>query len=79
MSLLTQAYLLEKYGPRLNVAQLSNLLDITEGTVRNQISAGSFPIKTYSEGGRRFASYQAVSDYLDKMDVISRGHDLRAA
>ncbi|MGO4154378.1 hypothetical protein [Cupriavidus sp. YAF13] len=79
MSLLTQAYLLEQYGPRLSVAQLASLLDITEGTIRNQVSARSFPIHTYSEGGRRFASYQAVAEYLDAMDSAARGRGLKAA
>ncbi|AMR79302.1 hypothetical protein [Cupriavidus nantongensis] len=79
MSLLTQAYLLDNYGPRLNVQQLSKLLDIAEGTIRNQISAGAFPIKTYVDGGRRFASYQAVAEHLDAMDASVRGHQFRAA
>lgn len=79
MSLLTQAFLLEQYGPRLNIAQLSRLLDVTEGTIRNQISASTFPIKTYVEGGRRFASYQAVAEYFDLMDAIARGKHLAAA
>ncbi|MGE8366024.1 hypothetical protein [Cupriavidus sp.] len=72
MSLLTQAYLLEQYGPRLSVAQLASLLDIAEGTIRNQVSSGAFAIATYLEGGRRFASYQAVAQYLDAMDGIAR-------
>lgn len=67
MSLLTQAYLLDKYGPRLNVSQLAQLLNLAEGTLRNQLSARSFPIQTYVESGRRFASYQAVAEYLDHM------------
>ncbi|MEC3764980.1 hypothetical protein [Cupriavidus sp. SS-3] len=79
MSLLTHAYVLDKYGPRLSVAQLSTLLGIAEGTIRNQISTEAFPIKTYVEGGRRFASYQAVAEYLDAMDALARGQQLRAA
>lgn len=46
MSLLTQAYVLETYGPRLSIAQLSKLLDMAEGSIRNQVSAGTFPIVT---------------------------------
>lgn len=71
MSLLTQAYVLENFGLRLNIAQLSKLLDIAEGTIRNQISSGAFPITTYTEGARRFASYQAVSEYLDNLHLIT--------
>ncbi|VVE30080.1 hypothetical protein [Pandoraea fibrosis] len=67
MSLLTRAYVLERYGVRLGVAQLSQLLCVAEGTIRNQISAETFPVPTYVEGGRRFASYDAVSNYLDLM------------
>ena len=79
MSLMTQAYLLEHYGPRLNVAQLAALLAMTEGTIRNQISAGTFPIQTYTEGGRRFAAYQAVAAYLDSMPGARHAPALRAA
>lgn len=75
MSLLTQAYVLENFGLRLNVPQLSKLLDIAEGTIRNQISAGAFPITTYTEGARRFASYQAVSEYLDGQHLVTRSRE----
>lgn len=71
MSLLTQAYILDNFGLRLNVTQLAKLLDIKEGTIRNQISSGAFPIITYTEGARRFASYQAVSEYLDSQHLIA--------
>ncbi|VVD82390.1 hypothetical protein [Pandoraea commovens] len=65
MSLLTRAYILEQYGVRLGVAQLSEVLRVAEGTIRNQISADTFPVPTYVEGGRRFASYDAIASYLD--------------
>lgn len=68
---MTQAYILENFGLRLNVPQLSKLLDIAEGTIRNQISSGAFPIATYTEGARRFASYQAVSQYLDNQHLLT--------
>ncbi|WP_087691670.1 hypothetical protein [Pandoraea sp. PE-S2R-1] len=67
MNLLTRAYILERYGVRLGVAQLSELLCVAEGTIRNQISAETFPVPTYVEGGRRFASYEAIATYLDAM------------
>ncbi len=40
---------------------------MSEGTVRNQVSAETFPIPTYTEGAKRFAAYDAVADYLDDM------------
>ncbi|WP_322105880.1 hypothetical protein [Paraburkholderia sp. J41] len=72
MSLLTRAYILEKFGVRLSVPQLAQLLSMAEGTVRNQISAEIFPIATYKEGSGRFAPYEAVADYLDKMSEEAR-------
>ncbi|MFA8341120.1 hypothetical protein [Burkholderia cenocepacia] len=72
MSLLTRAYILEKYGPRMTLAQLAQLLLISEGTIRNQISAETFPIPTYKEGAARYASYDAVADYLDNMSNKAR-------
>jgi hypothetical protein len=49
MKLLTQAFILEKFGPRLTMAQLATLLCQSEGTIRNQVSAECFPIPTYKE------------------------------
>ncbi|MBB6319280.1 hypothetical protein [Paraburkholderia tropica] len=72
MSLLTRAYILEKFGVRLSVPQLAQLLSMAEGTVRNQISAEVFPIPTYKEGSARFAPYEAVADYLDRMSEQAR-------
>lgn len=65
MSLLTQAYLLERYGPRLNTKQLAEVLGVTAPTLLNQISAGACPVKTYLESGRRYADYRDVAAYFD--------------
>lgn len=65
MSLLTQAYLLEKYGPRLNVEHLAEVLGMAKGTIYNQISAQSFPVLTYVDGKQRWADYRDVATYLD--------------
>jgi hypothetical protein len=72
MSLLTRAYILENYGPRMTVPQLARLLVMSEGTIRNQVSAETFPIPTYKEGGARYAAYDAVADYLDAMSERAR-------
>ena len=65
-SLLTQAYLLEKYGPRLNTEQLASVLGITKPAVYNQLSAGTFPINTYKDAGKTWADYRDVAIYLDR-------------
>jgi hypothetical protein len=67
MKLLTQAFILEKFGPRMTMSQLATLLCMSEGTIRNQVSAEIFPIRTYKEGASRFAPYDAVAEYLDEM------------
>ncbi|MGX7006178.1 hypothetical protein [Caballeronia sp. KNU42] len=72
MKLLTQAYILEKFGPRLTMAQLATLLCLSEGTIRNQVSAECFPIPTYKEGAGRFAAYDTVAEYLDAMSEKAR-------
>ncbi|WP_035552175.1 hypothetical protein [Burkholderia sp. 9120] len=72
MSLLTRAYILEKFGPRMTMGQLATLLAMSEGTIRNQVSAETFPIPTYKEGAARYAPYDAVADYLDAMSEKAR-------
>jgi predicted DNA-binding transcriptional regulator AlpA len=65
MSLMIQAYLLERYGPRLNVEQLAEALQIGKSTIHNQIGAGTFPICTYLDQRTRFADVRDVASYLD--------------
>jgi hypothetical protein len=72
MSLLTRAYILEKFGPRMTMGQLATLLAMSEGTIRNQVSAETFPIPTYKEGAARYAAYDAVAEYLDEMSKKAR-------
>ncbi|MFM0479086.1 hypothetical protein PQQ81_01005 [Paraburkholderia strydomiana] len=72
MTLLTRAFILERYGVRLTMGQLATLLAMSEGTIRNQVSAETFPIPTYKEGASRYAAYDAVAEYLDKMSEQAR-------
>jgi hypothetical protein len=65
MSLITQALVVEKYGLRLNVEQLADVLGITKGALYNQFSAGVCPVKTYTDGGKRWADYRDVAQHLD--------------
>lgn len=72
LSLMTQAYLLEKYGARLGVPALAAELGITPGTVRNQISQARFPVPTYLDNGQRFADYRDVAQYFDARRPVVR-------
>jgi hypothetical protein len=66
MSLLTQAGLFDRYGPRLSVDDLAAAMKISRVTINNQISDGSFPIPTYRAHGKRWADYQHVAAYFDQ-------------
>lgn len=72
MTLMTRAAILDKYGLRLSVEQLADVLGLHTATVYNLVSKGEFPIRTYKEGTRRFASYEAVAEYLDNMDELAK-------
>lgn len=71
MSLITQAYFLEKYGPRLDVQQLADALDIQPKTVLNQVSAKTFPIPTYVDQGKRWADARDVAAHFDAMRAVA--------
>lgn len=71
MSLITQAFIVERYGLRLNVDQLAEVLGISKGAVYNQISAGTCPVKTYIDGGKRWADYRDVADHLDQCKSLA--------
>ena len=65
MSLVLQAFLLEKYGPRLNTEQLAEVLGWSKQTLYNHFAAGTCPVKTYTENGKRWAAFQDVAEYFE--------------
>ncbi|MBU0917842.1 MAG: hypothetical protein KKD97_15965 [Gammaproteobacteria bacterium] len=67
MSLLAQLILAEKYGMRLDMQELASELDMAKGTLMNQISAGTLGIKTYMDGGKRWADVRDVAAHYDRM------------
>lgn len=66
-SLVTQMFVAEKYGLRLDVNQLAQVLGITPGTVLNRISANTFGIPTYIDNGKRYADYRDVAAHFDNV------------
>lgn len=66
MSLLCQAMIFEKYGPRLDVLQLAEVLGLSKGALYNQFSAGTCPVKTYMDGNKRWADFRDVAQHLDE-------------
>lgn len=67
MSLLTTAYLLEKYGPLLTEEQVGEVLHMAAGTVRNQRVLGSFPIRGVKSGGKVVFHAADVAEHVDGM------------
>lgn len=64
-SLVTQAFMFERYGPRLGIEQLAAVLGMTKGAIYNQVSAETFTIPTYVDGGKRWADYRDVAAHID--------------
>jgi len=63
--------IVDKYGPRLNTSDLALALRKSPEYIRNWISAGTFPIKTYKESetqsAPRYADARDVAEYLDHL------------
>ncbi len=72
-SLVTQMIVVEKYGLRLGIEQLAQVLGLSKGAVYNQISANSFPVATYIDGGKRWADYRDVAAHLDACRATAVG------
>lgn len=72
MSLLTTAYLMEKYGPLLTEAQLGEVLHMAEKTIRNQRTLGSFPIPPSKSGGKVLWHAADVAAHIDSMRNAGR-------
>lgn len=60
-----------RYGVRLTVEQLAEVLKLSAGTIRNRIAAGRLPI-CYRDGGRVFADARDVAAYLDGLRPVPR-------
>lgn len=67
MSLITQAFIVEKYGIRLGTEQLADVLGISKAALYNQISAGTCPVPTYVDGAKRWADHRDVAAHFEAM------------
>lgn len=68
---LTQAFILERYGTRLDKHKLGDCLGIAASTVMNRSSNGTLGIKTYVEHGKLWADAEHVALYLDEMAALA--------
>jgi hypothetical protein len=65
MSMLLQAMLFEKYGPRLNFDQVAEALGTTKNALHIMSSKGLLTLPTYLDNGKRWADVRDVASYLD--------------
>ena len=65
MSLMLQAYLLEKYGPRLGREELAEVLGVTPRTLEKKVYMGTLGVATYKDQGKLWADARDVAEYLD--------------
>lgn len=72
MNLLTTAYLLERYGPRLGIAQIAEVLGMSAGTLHNRLYRGDIALRTYMDGGKRYADVRDLADYLDAVRATAK-------
>ena len=70
-SLVLQACVFEVYGARLDTKALAKVLNLAEGTVRNKISDGSFPVPTYLDNGTRYADFRDVAQHLEHCRALA--------
>lgn len=65
----TLEILLARYGNKLlmTVEDMSNILGVSQITIRNQLCEERFPIPTFKQGSRRVAHVHDVADYIDSL------------
>ena len=66
MSMLTEMFILERYGMRLGVEQLAEVLGYTRSTLYNMMAKGECPVPTYLDGGKRYADFRDVARHIDE-------------
>lgn len=66
-------YLIQKYGLRLNLLQVSEVLDIPYKTILNKRSSGKLKLRTYKDGIKVYSDSRDVAAYLDEVRDGSKG------
>jgi predicted DNA-binding transcriptional regulator AlpA len=51
----------------LSVREAARMLPIAEKSVRNRLSAGTFPIPSYKFGGKRAFKLSEILEFIDSM------------
>jgi hypothetical protein len=67
MSLLITAHLLDKYGPLLTMEDLSSVLKLAAGTLRNRLYNKSLPIPAIKQGSVTVFHAEDVARYVETL------------
>ena len=68
--MLTEVYLLKKYGPLLTLEQLGEVLHYAVGTLENKHAAGKLGIKLLKRGSKLLAHYSEVARVVDTTESL---------
>jgi hypothetical protein len=69
MSAELERRLYEKYGPRLDMDQLAEFMNITRSTLDTKVSRDTMPLATYKEGKRRYCNTTVLAAYLSSREA----------
>lgn len=58
-------YLLNKYGVRLTLPEVSEVLKVPVGTLRNWRTKNKMPFNTYRDGMKVYVDAKTLSEYLE--------------
>lgn len=64
-SLISTLYLMDKYGPRMGMDCLAQVLGMATHTLLQRIARADLGIPTYLDGKMRYADTRDVAEYLD--------------
>lgn len=67
--MLTEELVFNKYGGLLTLEDLEQVVRKTVGTIRNEISEGTFDIPTSKRKGVRVAHFRDVAKWIDKYEA----------
>lgn len=59
------------YPPLLNIKQLSEIIGLSPGTIRNQLAAGTCAVRVMKIGTRRMVDLREVARYVNEHNVNS--------
>lgn len=67
MTLITTLFLMERYGPRMNMEQLAQALGLAPSSLHGRLARGELQVPTYVDGKMRYADTRDVAEYLDRL------------